>query len=120
MVVHCSIAHSAQADNQMRSDMGASDRLRWHAGAGADMVRTTAAGKLAIDNVNKKWRSPNEPKASDEKVSAGNDLSKEEAGELWKASAEPDLTQEEEEAWLETVNASAASAAAAGRSAAKQ
>ena len=107
----------------MQSDLGASDRLWWHApaGAGPDMVRTTAAGKLAIDNVNKKWRSPNEPKASDEKASAGNDLSKEEADELRKASAEPDLTQEEEEAWLETVNASAASAAAAaGRSAAKQ
>ncbi len=82
------------------------------------MVRTTAAGKLAIDNVNKKWRSPNEPKASNEKALAGNDLSKEEPRELGKPPAEPELTQEEEEAWLETVNASAASAE--GRSSAKQ
>ena len=56
-------------------------------------MRTTAAGKIAIDTVNKTWRSPNKPKAA--------------AADAAKLD-EVEVLKEEEEAWLETVSASAA------------
>lgn len=56
-------------------------------------MRTTAAGKIAIDTVNKTWRSPNMPKA------AAADAAKQD---------EVAVSEEEEEAWQETVSASAA------------
>ncbi len=62
-----------------------------------DATRTSAAGKIFIDNPNKAWRSPNEPKMP-------GDLDGLEGAEI---------PEEEEELWLETVNASAASAAKA-------
>ncbi len=70
--------------------------LQSYAGAGDNLTRATAVGKIALDSFNKAWRSPNKPKA----VAAD--------------AAEPDdveITQEEEEAWLETVSASAVSSA---------
>ena len=65
------------------------------AGAPDGAMRTTAGGKIAIDSVNKAWRSPNEPKAAAdaEKVD------------------EVEISKEEEDAWLDTVNASAAASA---------
>ena len=61
-----------------------------------DATRTSAAGKIFIDNPNKAWRSPNEPKEP-------GDPDRLEGAEI---------PEEEEELWLETVNASAAKAAA--------
>ena len=69
------------------------------------MMRTTARGKIAIDSVNKAWRSPKEerePAASAEKLD------------------EAVISEEEEEAWLDTVNASAVESAKEAQPAEKQ
>ena len=66
------------------------------AGAGDGMMRTTAKGKIAIDSVNKAWQSPNEPKASAPDAEEPD---------------EAEISDEEEEAWLDPVNASAAASA---------
>ena len=59
-----------------------------YAGAGDKVFRQTAAGNIAVDCVNKAWRSPNAPRAA----AQGEDK---------------EAMDEEDEAWLDAVNAQA-------------
>ena len=65
--------------------------LRLRAGAGDTLYRNKKKGNIAVDFPNKAWRSPNHPKG----------LASEDSGEA---------LDEEDEAWLETVNMHAAAA----------
>ena len=89
--VHWSKCVRMEMQKQMHSRL-----LRLHAGAGDNLTRATAAGNISFDAVNKAWRAPNEPKAAATDAVKPDDV---------------ELTEEEEEAWLETVSASAASQA---------
>ena len=64
--------------------------LRLHAGAGDSLYRNKKKGNIAIDLPNKAWRPPNTPKDA--------------------STDSEEALDEEDEAWLETVNMHAAAA----------